>query len=167
MSISMHEDIKALYLTKIELYEELADLLEQERKSLESADLEAMWKFSDQKQRISTRLVQIRNDILAALTRAGIRHHMNESTFHTPTVISLMPKEPGRVLQKIHISLVMIKNKVHSLSQENKKFVTDYLGILDELIGIITNAGNPQPVYDNARHCRTGKKSNLLLHKEV
>ena len=158
MEMSIYENINALYLQKIELYEALADLFEQERKSLESTDLDAMWKFSDQKQRISTRLVQIRNDILTALTRAGISHDMNASTFHTPTVISLVPKEPGQVLQKIHISLVMIKNKVHSLSQENKKFVTDYLGILDELIGIITNAANTPPVYDKARYCRTGKK---------
>ncbi|MBA4366065.1 MAG: hypothetical protein C0403_00300 [Desulfobacterium sp.] len=160
-------DIETLFYQKIETYEQLVDLFTQERKSLESADIEAMWRYSDQKQKISNRIVEIRMCILTILNKFGILHDMNATTFHTPKIISLVPKKQGRNLQKIYVSLITIKNKVRALSEENKKFVEDYLGILDELIGIITNAGKPKPVYDSMRNCNAGKKTNLLLHKEV
>jgi hypothetical protein len=167
MEKSIHDELETLYYQKVELYEELADIFTRERKSLESADLDAMWKCSDEKQKISSRIVKIRQDILILLDQAGIGHHMNETTFHTPTITSLLPKQQNRALQKIHVSLIMIKNRVHALSEENKKFITDYLGILDELMGIITNAGKQEPLYDHHRYCHSGKKNNLLLHKEV
>ncbi len=160
-------DIETLFYQKIETYEELVDIFTQERKSLEAADIEAMWRYSDQKQKISARIIEIRTRILAIMSKFGILHGMNPTTFHTPKIISLVPKKQGQNLQKIYVALIMIKNKVRLLSEENKKFVEDYLGILDELIGIITNAGKPKSLYDHKSNCNTGKKTNLLLHKEV
>jgi len=160
-------DIETLFYNKIEAYEQLVEIFTQEKKSLESADIEAMWRYSDQKQKISNRIVEIRMCILTILNKFGILHGMDATTFHTPKIISLISGKQRQNLQKIYVSLIMIKNKVRLLSEENKKFVEDYLGILDELIGIITNAGKPKPVYDNMSNHNGVKKTNLLLHKEV
>ncbi|RJP76124.1 MAG: hypothetical protein C4522_19370 [Desulfobacteraceae bacterium] len=167
MEKSVHDELETLYYQKLERYEELAEVFTRERKILESADLEAMWRCSEEKQKISSQIIKIRQDILILLDQAGIGHHMNETTFHTPAILSLLPKQQSRTLRKIHVSTIMIKNRVHALLEENKKFITDYLGILDELIGIITNAGKQEPLYDHHRYCHGGKKNNLLLHKEV
>lgn len=166
METSIH-DIETLYYKKIETYEQLVEICTQEKNSLESADIEAMWRYSDQKQKISNRIVEIRMCILTILNKLGILHGMDATTFHTPKIISLVPRKQRQNLQKIYVSLIGIKNRVRLLSEENKKFVEDYLGILDELIGIITNAGKPKPVYDNMSNCNGVKKTNLLLHKEV
>ena len=42
----------------------------------------------------------------------------------------------------------------------------EYLSVLDELIGIITDSASQKPVYGKDRHpAKTG--TNLLLHREV
>ncbi|MFH2065767.1 MAG: flagellar export chaperone FlgN [Pseudomonadota bacterium] len=167
MEKSVHDELETLYYQKLERYEELAEVFTRERKSIEGADLEAMWRCSEEKQKISSQIIKIRQDILILLDQAGIGHRMNGTTFHTPAILSLLPKQQSRTLRKIHVSMIMIKNRVHALLEENKKCITDYLGILDELIGIITNAGKQEPLYDHHRYCHGGKKNNLLLHKEV
>ncbi len=166
METSIH-DIETLFYKKIKIYEQLVEICTQEKKSLESADIEAMWRYSDQKQKISNRIVEIRMSILTILNKLGFLHGMDATTFHTPKIISLVPGKQRQNLQKIYVPLIMIKNRVRLLSEENKKFVEDYLGILDELIGIITNAGKPKPVYDKMSSCNGAKKTNVLLHKEV
>ncbi len=166
MEMSVNK-IEALFHKKIEVYQELIDIFTQERKSLDKADMESLWAFSDKKQSLATRITEIRMGILSQITKAGISHDMNATTFHTPKIISLLPKKLGRKLHKIYVSLISIKNNVRSLSEENKKFVEDYLNILDELMGILTNAGKPKPVYDNKSNCNNGKRTNLLLHREA
>jgi len=52
------------------------------------------------------------------------------------------------------------------LLSENKRFVGEYLNVLDELIGVITDSGNPGEIYGKDR-CSGRLSSQLLLHREV
>lgn len=164
---TLTNNLENLFQEKIETYQLLVDMFIEEKKSLEDADVDALWKFSDKKQNISTRIAEIRLKILAQLTKAGISHDMNATSFHSPKIISLLPQKLGRKIQKNHVSLITIKKQIHNLSEGNKKFVEDYLGILDELIGIITNSGKPEPEYNPKTYGNREKKTNLLLHREV
>lgn len=159
--------IETLFEEKTDAYKQLVDILTQERKSLENADVDAMWVFSDRKQKISARITALRKEILHQLDQAGIHHGMNPVTFHMPSILARLPGQQTRRLQKQYAALVAVKNNLNLLSRENKTFVEDYLGILDELIGIITNAGKPEPVYDQQRYGGNRPKTNMLLHREV
>lgn len=152
---------------KIDTYNQLTAVLAQEKTSLENADVDALWKFSEEKQRLATRIAELRTAILSYSKDIGIIHNMNESSFRMATLANLAPKPIARVLHRYHADLISLKKTVQSLSEENKRFVQDYLNILDELLGIITNAGKPAPLYDNRSYCKNSSQTNLFVSREA
>ena len=77
--------------------------------------------------------------ILDQLTKVSIPHDMDTTTFQTAKILSLLPKEIGEPLGKAQVTLVSLKKDIQSRLVENKRFVGEYLAVLDELIGIISD----------------------------
>ena len=164
-SITGHR-IEALFHEKIHLYRDLLDVLKQEAESITAINVDALWKISDKKHRIASKIEDVRRMILDQLTKASIPHDMDTTTFQTVKILSLLPKEIGEPLGKAQVTLVSLKKDIQSRLVENKRFVGEYLAVLDELIGIITDAGNPEPIYGK-RQRPEKSTTNLFFRREV
>ena len=162
--------IKTLFHEKIMLYRDLLDVLELEKKSITEIDIESLWEISNRKQQIASKIETIRNKILHSLKDAPASFDMHENDLNDPydisKILSVVPSEIAQGLKQAHLTLISLKNDVQVFLSENKRFVGEYLSVLDELIGIITDSGNPGEVYGKDRY--SGKlNANLILHREV
>ncbi|MBW1698327.1 MAG: flagellar export chaperone FlgN [Deltaproteobacteria bacterium] len=158
--------IETLFHEKILLYRDLLETLKQEKESIFKIDVDALWRISDKKQRIASEIEGVRRKILDQLAKASIPHGMDVTTFQVGKILSVLPDTLSQRLRKAHVTLVSLKNEVQNRLEENKGYVGEYLSVLDELIGIITDAGTPKPVYGKNR-CPEALTTNLFLHKEV
>lgn len=159
-------EMEALFHKKIMLYGDLSDILKQEKKSIMEIDIDSLWKISEEKQKIASDIDGVRRSILDALTEASIPHDMDVASFQISRILAVLPKGIGERLNKAYVTLLALKDEVQGFLEENKRFVREYLEVLDDLIGIITDVGGPEPVYDKSRY-PVKTATNLLLHQEV
>ncbi len=158
---------EALLKKKLVLYQELAEIVKEEKKSLKNTDVDALWRYSEQKQMTASKIEDLRRQILRSLSRYHPDHGMNVKSFQLDKVLSLTPfKEDGK-FRKICMTLSDLKEEVDGLVKGNKAFVEEYLAVLDDMINIIVSAGKNEPLYEKTCFGKKRKNANLILHKEV
>ena len=158
--------IETLFHEKILLYGDLLDVLEQEKKSITEIDIEGLWGISEKKQQIASKIENIKKKIILTLKDASPSSDVGEDQFEISQILSVVPSEIAERLKKVHVTLLSLKNDVQVFLSENKRFVGEYLNVLDDLIGIITDSGSPGEIYGKDR-CSGRLNSQLLLHREV
>ncbi len=160
--------LEEIFENKIMLYQDLSIILEKEKECLPSGDIELLWSLSDKKHSIITQITEQRMKILGILCEAGISHDMNSTTFKLSRLLHLLPPDTTNRLRQYNVPLMKIKDQINFMARENRRFVEEYLEVLDEMIGIITNAGKCLPVYGSNMHGAAKKeKTNLFIHQEV
>lgn len=161
------QTLENLFHEKILLYQDLVECLKKERDVLINTDMDALWEIADEKQSVVSRIEAVRDKILSALSEAAIDHRMDAVSFDLARVYSLIPRMHGERIKRPYLSLVNLKGEIQRRSQENRVFIEECLGFLDELIGIIADTGKQNAAYDNGRSSRHKGQANLLLHREV
>ncbi len=159
--------IEKLFQEKIFLYQDLIECLNSEQKSLMDADIDFLWKLSDKKQVISVEIEKARSRILAALDDIPVDHGMDISTFNVAKVLSHIKGDIVIRLRKLEVTLNISKKTVRALAEQNRAYVEEYLDVIDELVGIISNVETSKGVYSKSSYPEMNSKANLLLHKEV
>ncbi len=161
------ETLENLFYEKILLYQDLLECLKRERDCLAKTDIDGLWEIAEQKQSVVSRIESVRGKILSDLSEAAIDHRMDAVSFDLACVYSLIPGMHAERIKTAYLSLVALKGEIRQRSQENKVFIKESLDFLDELIGIITGANKPKPLYDNGRSLTSKCHTNLVLHREV
>lgn len=160
--------LEEIFENKIMLYKDLSTLLEKEKECLPSGDVEVLWSLSDKKHSIITQIAEQRMKILGILCEAGISHNMNSTTFKLSSLLDLLPHDNTHRLRQYNVPLMKIKDQINFMARENRRYVEEYLEILDDMIGIFTSAGKPAHVYGNNMNRGAKKeKTNLFIHQEV
>ena len=158
--------IQSLYQEKIVLYQDLLDALEMERKSIIDIDVDALWKISEQKGRIARKIEKKQQQILEQLEDLPVQYGMDISSLDAQKILDLLPKEIKVRLRKVRVTLGTLEKEIRVRLKENKGYVGEYLTVLDEIIGVVTDTGKQNPVYNRGR--RAGKPAtHLFLHREV
>jgi len=152
---------------KILLYQDLVEVLRQEKKTIRETDVDGLWRFTQEKQTIAKKIEEVREQILSLLDEMNISHGMDLPSFKMEQVMTLLPREIKTSVKQQQITLSGLKFQVQELARGNKAFVEEYLNVLDEMITIIANAGNQDTGYNRSRASKGAVKANLLLHKEV
>ena len=156
----------SLFHEKILLYQELLDALDQERRCIVDMDVDALWKISERKNNIARKIGEVHCGMLKRLDALSIRHDMDPASLDAARIFSLMPEPVKGSLRKAHLKLATLKSDIRSRLAENKRYVGEYLSVLDDLIGLITHAGSPKPGYDRSRY-PAKTSAHLFLHREV
>jgi len=158
--------IESLYQEEIALYQDLLDALEMERKSIIDIDVDALWKVSEQKSRIARKIEKKQQQILLQFKDLPVRYEMDISSLDAQKILDLLPREIKERLQRVRVTLGTLKKEIQVRLKENKGYVGEYLTALDEIIGVVTDTGKRNPVYNRGR--RAGNSAtHLLLHREV
>jgi len=162
-------DLEKLFKEKLFVYKELLLCLEMEKENLtKDFKIDLLWKHSEEKQNLSSKIEKIRSKILAVLNRNSIYHNMNAASFNAQKIISFIPQKLASNILKIHISLISVKNEVYSLAHNNRCFVEESLGFVNELIAIMTDSIRPDNrTYGNGHVFNRDNKANVLIHKKV
>ena len=161
------ERIERLLNDKIFLFQELLDILKDEKKSIVEIDVDKLWAFSKKKQVVASKIEDIRKDILHILDQAAFVHEMTLDTFSVAKIIELTGLNAHAPMNQLNVTLILLKKRVQAIAKENKKYVQEYLGVMDELIGTIADMGEKNSVYENTRYPRKHKKTSYMLNTEV
>lgn len=165
--MSMDDDsIEALFQEKLILYHELAELLNQEKEQILEADVAALWKMSEKKQKLTEEILRIRDRILKVASAMSIDHGMTPGTFKTFRLLSLLPVEQSRRLGGIESSLLVLKKEIRNISLESKQYIESKLGMINELISVMTGRKHQHQGY-GATPTGTGSGTPMLIRREV
>jgi hypothetical protein len=159
-------NIESLFMEKLLLYQDLLDALEQEKRSIIDIDVDGLWKISERKKEIARKIESVRSRILKQLDDASIDTQLEIAGFHSSKILSVLSGDAREKIGSIRLSLSASKREVQLRLEENRRYVGEYLTILDDLIGTIAGAGRPKPVYERNR-CSVKPKASLFLHREV
>lgn len=159
--------IAPLINEKILLFQELVNVLKEEKKSITKIDVDALWGFSEKKQRVSKEIEEVRKKILDILSEEEIEHGMNPSTFHLNKVMDMISGYKNEQIRHANAEIMLLKKEAGSLATDNKRYVQQYLGVLDEMIGAISNASDPPPVYGKNKYAMKKNRSSFMLNTEV
>jgi flagellar biosynthesis/type III secretory pathway chaperone len=158
--------IETLFQQKLTRYRRLAEVLKEEREQILDADVTELWRISEKKQSLAGEIEEIRGRILDTATAMSIEHGMTPGSFQTSRLLSLLPKEHSRRLTDIQSSLMDSKNEIRSICLENKQYVESKLGMIDELISIITGREHPRQGYGAAKP-QSGPGAPMLFRREA
>ena len=161
--------VESLFQQKLTRYEQLAAVLKEEKVQIVNADLTELWRISEKKQSLANEIEEIRVRILDNMTAMSIEHGMTPRSFRTDRLISFLPKEQHRRLAGIQSSLLSSKDEIRSICMENEQYIKTKLGMIDELISIITgqeHSRQGQGYYGTARK-RPGTDAPMLFRREA
>jgi len=158
--------IESLYQEEIVLYQDLLDALEKERKSIMDIDVDALWKISEQKSRIARKIEKKQNQILGQLKDMPVQHNTDISALDAEKILNLLPKEIKNRLRNVRIARGTLKEEIRVRLKANKGYVGEYLTVLDEIIGVVADTGEQNPLYNRGRGAEN-PATHLFLHREV
>jgi flagellar biosynthesis/type III secretory pathway chaperone len=159
--------MEALFQEKLRLYENLAALLEQEKKQVVGADVAELWKISDQKQRLVEEVIGVQGRMLRAASAMSIDHGMTPENFQTFRFLSLLPGEQRRRLGGVEASLRALKTKIREISLESKRYIESRLGMINELMTIMTGQEHRRQQGYGPASAGTGAGTAMLFRGEV
>ncbi len=157
-----------LFKEKNSLYEQLAGIVEKERNSIEGMKIDELWKFMGKKQKIIETIAVKRKAILDLLDASSIKHNMNVDNFSVSKVIELAEKHYKADFKNILEQSTVFKKKVYGKAKENKKFIEEFLSVINGVVNIFTKQIKKDDfIYDSSKSFKKKNYSNRLISKEA
>ena len=161
MDDTIMQSLEKLFYQKIMLYNDLLDCFKKERDSLVNINLDSLWNISKEKEHICSKIASLREEIIA-VANPGIE----EKSFNLHQILDVIPAKKRDEFEKLHLTLIKLKNEIEVLRKENMLFIDDSLQFLDEMISIITGETKSKIMY-NAK-CHVSKSgAPILLSREA
>ncbi|CAN2046988.1 putative Flagellar protein FlgN [Candidatus Magnetomoraceae bacterium gMMP-1] len=157
--------LKQIFQEKIDLCKDLLEYLKKEKSALVDIDIDNIWSISMEKQKILTRLQSLHNDMMAILSKCD--SNLDISSLRFEDILSFIPKEDHLLFKRNQLKLKKITKEISLLSEENKFFVQDCLGFINELIDGLSGSEGPGVMYDSGMHIKNNKNRNLLMYREA
>jgi len=161
MEDTIVQSIEKLICDKILLHNDLLHCFMEERDSLINIDLDKLWRISEEKEEICSKIDSIRQKIISA-----VNPWIDQKIFDLNQILDLIPKENKPKFRELYQVLIRLNSEVQALKKENKLFIDDSLNFLDEIISIITGHTESKIMYNNKRHI-TESGANILLRREA
>ena len=144
------QQLEHVYLKQITRLKALRDCLVLERENLINLDLNSLWMLVERKHDILTDLEGIENEI-------KIFSHEEDSTFKP---------DSQRFCLNLSKRANQLKDEIKTRNAENRIFIQDALGFIDELMSIF--AGRVQEPTAYGKVSRSQKKTQpVMIYREV
>ncbi|MBF0303483.1 MAG: flagellar export chaperone FlgN [Desulfamplus sp.] len=146
METTFAYNIEKLLQKKLAIYTELTSLLESETNYIVKMDVNSLWSASTRKKELATDIERVRNSIIFLCNEEEIDHGMDLKKFDLANLIKIMPLS-ARVkadLEIIKIAIEGKKREIRQIASSNRKYINDYLGVIDGVISTITGGSKNQ-----------------------
>lgn len=161
-------NIERLLKEKLSLYQQLNAVFTREQDFITRMEIDALWKSADEKKSIARKIEQIRADILEILNTKVGRDHMDIHSFSLAHLIRILPvsSEEKTGLRVIKLAIDTEKNQLAQRAKDNKKYVSQYLSVIDEIMSTIVDHSKLAR-YNQTGHLPKKKANNCLIHAEA
>lgn len=154
-------ELEKLFYKKIMLHNDLFHCFKKERESLINIDLDKLWRISQEKEKICTKIESIRQEITSV-----INLRIDQKSFDLNKIMGLIPPKNRTTFEKLYLRLIKLKRDNEALRKENKILIDDSLLFLDEMLLILTGKIKYSMVYND--RCDLKKiDANILPSREV
>ncbi len=152
---------------KVLLYKEIVECLKRERKCLIDVDMDKLWNISKEKHNIVSEIHAIRKTLLERVRDIVPEFHTDGKDFRLSQISPYIPPDYQERFKNLYHTIMGLKAEIKTRGSENTLIIEDSIGVLDEIISIITEAGRSQATY-NRECCLDGRsQGNILLHREA
>jgi len=134
-------NIEKLLQKKLKIYSELASLMEAETGYIVKMDVNSLWRASTRKKELASEIERLRNSIIFLLSEKQIDHGaMEVRNFDVSHLISILPLSSRNKaeLEMVKIAIEGKKNEIRQTASSNRKYIQEYLGVIDGVISTIT-----------------------------
>ena len=160
--------METLLTEKLQLYRRLNQLLIDERQAIVNIDVDTLWENAEKKKELAGNIRQLRRQILDLVSQESGFTDMTEASFSLAYLIRTLPisSEDRALLRKLTRCLDDEKNQLAQSASDNKKYVDEYLSVIDEIMGAaVDNSGNTQ--YTHFGAVPDSKMQKCLIHARV
>ncbi len=142
MEANIYKEIISLFKEKRNLFLNLIDILDEEKKSIISIDIDQLWHFTKEKNLKTKEIEKIRETILEILSDNSINHGMGIDTFSMVSILDNLPTEIARILEPLRIEFITLTQEITSRIKDNQSFINEYLKTMDDVTSIIMGTYN-------------------------
>ncbi len=160
--------LEDLFQKKLLLYKTLKTVFEQERKYIVDMDVDSLWKITDRKKQLALEIEQIREEVLSLLKEKKVPLNKGQNGFSLLQSINSLPfsVKIKSDLKKVKVQLDITKEELAVLALENKRYVNEYLSVINGIFGTITESENTES-YTKAGVTSKGNNKNHLIRAQV
>lgn len=161
-------EIEKLLESKLALYRQLNDVLKQEREFIVNIDVDSLWKSTAVKKELTESIQDIRKDIFAILEKEFGTGGLDVNTFSISYLIRIIQASEfqSQRLRKIKVAIDEQKDELKQSSDDNKKYVHEYLMVIDDIMSVVVD-NSKEARYGQTGKVSDAKNSNCLIHAEV
>ncbi|MGM0644613.1 MAG: flagellar export chaperone FlgN [Thermodesulfobacteriota bacterium] len=160
--------IKEMLQEKISLYQKLLGILSREKRYIVDMDLDSLWKITEEKQKLARSIEGVKERILYIAGQQPAIHESGRSVPDLDTVISNLPvpKDTKSDMKKTKIDLDALKKEVSLAASENKEYVEEYLGVIQDIFSKATEKATERK-YSSSGSVKQNQQSNHFIRAEV
>ncbi|MBF0468294.1 MAG: flagellar export chaperone FlgN [Desulfamplus sp.] len=144
---TLYYNIKNLLQKKLQIYSELVSLLEAETGYIVKMDVNSLWTASTRKRELASDIEKLRNSIVFLLDDKHIDHGiMDLQTFDMAHLVNILPisSREKADLEMLKIAIEGKKNELRHIASSNRRYIQEYLGVIDGVISTITGGSKQQ-----------------------
>ncbi len=156
--------IEQLIYQKKTLYEKLQAQFVEEKKHVAQMNIDGLWETTAEKKSLAMSIEAIRHEITSLFNEqySGLDMDVAEmALFDIVQRISLSAEEQTRLNQTV-ASIRDLKRHIRVLADENQKFVSEYLSVIDGIFSTITNAGRKEQYSRNGMLSKKTETTHLI-----
>ena len=161
-------DIENMLEKKLVLYKQLNGLLKEEREFIVNIDIDSLWKTAELKKKTAAKIQDLKENIFLYLKTRFNLNDISITSFSISYLIRTihLPESFKIKLKKIKLAIENEKNELAQVAFENKKYVQEYLCIIDDVMSVaVENSRHAQ--YDLSGTMPGTPNSNHLIHAQV
>lgn len=160
--------IEQLLQEKLSLYEKLQNILEEEKKNVVDMDVDSLWVTVSRKKSLVLSIDDVKQKIIGLFDETYSGLNMEAKFFSLAYIIKIMNVSPEKrdELRKINLAITACKREIGRQTFENKKFINEYLAIIDGVFSTVVNATDKKQ-YGNYGTVLKNDGRNRLINTEV
>jgi len=156
--------LENLFQKKLSLYKILKEVFEQERKYIVDMDVDSLWKITDRKKQLASEIERIREEILSLLEEKKVPLNKGENGFSLLQSINSLPfsVKIKSDLKKVKVQLDITKEELAVLALENKRYINEYLSVINGIFATITESENSESYTKTGMASKGNNKKHLI-----
>lgn len=161
-------DMSGLLQETLGLYQDLKSVLVTEKSYIENMDVKQLWVSTDQKKKLVQSIEEIVSKILSQAKLYATHFDMTVKDFTVRDVVSVLPlrMKIKSQLKALGARIDACKNEISLLAYENKRFIVQYLSVIDGIFSTIHKA-NGQNQYSHTGQIYSPGETTRLINAEV
>ena len=156
--------MERLLQEKLFLYQELLNILEEEKSYIVDMEIDSLWGTISRKKSLALNIESVGQKIFSLFDEIYSSLNIDAQSFNLSHMIKIMnvSSEKRAGLRKINLAINTCKKEIAILASENKNFINEYLAIIDGVFSTVLDTPNEEKYNHSGTVLKNDGKSYLI-----